>query len=1716
MKKRICLFLALVMLLSCAALPASAQQDVMLTTASDGFSISGFAIGADNIAVSSAEGDFVQWTIPDNAAGDVKAAVYLTAGSTAEAIVTTAGTATHVDLYAPTSGEYEIGMYTFAGGDTVRIVNRGTTGVVSLRLTALTETFLDTSTVTFSLADDWASSGAPGFNTARGYYARTGVASAEWKVPAGVSGVTDVYYYVPDVNKTGYADMANIVTANYGNKQTRVWTFGGKTVESGWKKLGTVTFSGSGDETITVTKSEDYPGCAARLYGIKFVSNTYEGIMITPDNFVSTGSWQRESNSGAFEERVLRYYTAGDGDAIYEAKVPNGNYYVYVHSCDFGNYFPSTRTFKLNINGTTYTKNASGKQMYFGTHQYPGNPQDDDSKAVATWDWEQAASPYKILQVTDGKIRIAVQGVTNNARLDAILLTRNPIYTIEDISVESTKTERFPIRGVYDDDLVYPESYKESMTDVQQTAVLSNDKVTVSFKQGILANGNAAVQRQTAVGDVITNTYESGLGFLSMRADKATKQITNGYYPNFSTEFLNKSGEMYKISSENIFRVAAPEWLIPTTLEQLSNSSVKMTASGETADITAVWTLEDGDLEPKVDVSVHIKKAGEYTFGFFNDVNEVEKSKVGYVLNPFRWQESRLPKSGQLITEAQSTTAHTQMTYKADESGREVTLGVAADQSAIAKNRWVRDLAVIDRTDVNGNPIHLDYTDAQSNFAMNTTGNDGGVLPAIFAPVLCSEDSAFSAGDTYSFSYRPLATVSTEGENRGWYTCYKHVAEDLRGVYDFRDNYYDSMTNTVFNIYNLLLDDEQGGWNKDLVGNYNIEDTYWVTDSNGLAYLQFYMLTEDKDMLMNRTLPIMGTLLTRNSPHLNSRYSHESRQEGPINKFLTKTDFTGNSTYEGAYLMSRGQMPIFRNIAKNGLKNTYVEGGGRSFTNPSEALWYDRARGDTSLSTTIAAANSYLNNRSFISATNANKEETFINIAYNPHFQSQMDAYEATGNEDYLRGAVEAARRFLPSLKTTDMPDSKTDMKVANVDLLDGEARLHNKHTWWWFDTGYRRGATMTDAPQDVDNGSVYYRKIATGAKDDALIPDTTPYPEWVTSRVGLGLEQFSTCSYRSSNIFMSTWAGDILRLGYLSNDELMMDMARSSIVGRSANYPGYYISNYNPVVGDKNYPILGFDSTSFYFHHIPVYLSALEDYLFSNAWVKSDGKVDFPNTRSQGYAWFNNRQYGHEAGTIYDETNMWPWLKEGTITVSSKQIDWIAGRKDGRAAFVLTNAGDEDETVTVSFNADLGITSGSNAAIYDKAGNKTSQKVSDNKISVTVPKKGILTVAVSGTGIEMPAYARIDFDASSDGNDLDMENSAMGLMYRGNTYSESTGYDVKAYALSLDPESYMAYIFVGGRSTDTLGGDGDNGIVKTTLKWRYSDETEYKTVTDDSFPYEFFIPVDDKDRNIVFNVKTDFKNGSKNLGKEYTLSKYKVSMKTDKTNFEPVSLSILNAAGSVTPPLTTGKSKYCIAYKDINKIPIDVSYPDALEGCYLNGYLVAKDLKDTDIVESGYVLFNNVKIVNSAINPSSNNRFDFSVADILMGDRTKCEEYDENGNYLGVKQGIINVTNGALVTYDWSNLYITNSKTQPGLQCIQNGNTYTISCDTAEYVYVVKAAFDSAGRMTSVSAEDAIISVNNPKVVTVADNEKVFVWKDEMYKGTNLQPIIEELTKQK
>ena len=1587
---------------------------------------------------------------------------------------------------------------------------------------------------------------------------------AKFEVPQALDGLFTLYYWVPKY-ASGYTEGINcatkveVTTADGSTRSLSINIIQGNGGE--WVSLGNCAFSGSQAEYINVTGSGSGQN---RLTDIKFVECEHSAYTVLPQNFLSTaGDWSciTFSNYGAFQDKVLVSDDTQKNNAITTAKeIIPGDYYVYVHSFD-SNYSTGTRKFNLKINGKSYYKSGYNfglfeTKKYFGTH-FSGtefeNTSQDPATARISGAWEKMTYPSdKITVGSDGilKIEAVSQGLT--ARFDAILITQDPDFDMSlSVSDGVSLGTSFPAEIFYSDDVPFPAEYSVPMKTVENTATLSNSHTTISFQKGILESGKSAVQRKVESNGVTTVPFENGLGFMSMFATKATGYQEGGYYATYYTEFPSPDNSTtIKTDTQNVFRAGIPEWIIPDTLEQVDTNTVRMTSEGTYASLTATWTLEEGDLEPKVTVTATAKKKGELSFGFFNEVQEVDTSRVGYIVNPYRWQERRFSDPGIGITETNSTTDHTQMTYKIDENGREITLGVAVDRSSIDltvdiegseydAGRWPHDMLekTVDKKwleDKNDNgsykTAHLDYHEQNADFVMTTIGNEGGVLPAVFAPKLSSADSSFDVGDTFTFSYRPLSIVSTSGENRGWYDAYKHVAQDLRGVYDYRDNYYASMTDTAFNILNFLKDDEASGWDTNMVGHYNVEDSNWTSNSNGLVYLQNYLLTEDQELLMSRTLPSMGAILTRDSSHLHSAFSIENVSEGPINKELEYTSIQmGNATFEGAYLLTRGQMPVYRKIAKNRYMGTDVESANLGLKNTTDYYWYERANGSTNYPLTIANADEYLQKRSFFSATNIPDIGSFINISYSPQFQAQLDAYEITGDKKYLEGAVEGARRFLPSLRITDMPENKSILYVENTEQLVAEDKMHHSRSWSIANRSYHRGAIMEATGNTEINGSPYTEYKIRGYDENYMnVRDMTgAYPAWVTARTGLGVEQFTTC-YEGRNILLSSWAGDVLRLGYLSGDELMMDLARSALVGRFSNYPGYNIGNYTRLYSQPNYPTDSFDMTTLYFHHAPVLLSAVQDYLFSNAYVKSDGKVDFPNTRIQGYAWFNNRIYGHEAGVIYDETGMWPWLKEGTITVSSKQIDWIAGRNEGRAAFVLTNASDNTENVTVTFNSELGIINDSQATVYDKTGISTTATIKNNSLTLTIPAKGIMTVAVSGSGIHLPKYAKIKFDETEQ-NDLD--NTALGLMYEGNTYTPSytlnngtfssnyspeTGYDVKAYALAIDPENYMGYIFIGGRSTEQYkllngnygGGDGDAGIIKTTLKWHFEGDNKVTTVEDSEFPFEFFIPVTDRTKKIMFNVETEFKTGVKTLDKEYTIAPASLEMEDmAKYTFEPVSMSIIKALGSVTAPLTKGRSKYCIDNSNISQIPIDVTVPDALTGCYLNGYLKVKDLYTTpELVEKGYVLFDNVPIVNSAINTNSNNRLDFSVYDIRL-DSAATHEYDENGIYIGEKQGIVGCPISAPLVYEWDNLYITNAGPKKGFNILKNGNSYTLTTDGAMSCFVVIATYDG-DRLVNSAAEQVIVSINNSKSYTLSGNQRLFVWENDVNRGTTMKPI--------
>ena len=1765
MKKTLGLILALIMVCSVVSSPiiagASDYKVDDSTFVQEGFTVS------DGLATTTTAGATATYKISD--AGDAFAKLYIGANSDVTITIVASGFTYEKSAVLPDSKSYDLGCYTFKANDTITVTSNGNATIGTLTVTPVTATYLGTTDSSFEQSG-LSSSGLVNFDGQKNVYNGNagGTGYAKWSIPESLSGMHDIYFYYPKVSylENGkYCDSH--ITFELADESGNItsWTYGGKNVPAGWQKIKTVDFS---EKKYTSVKliSGGMSGTYIRVTGFKFVPNNSPvfSYLITAKNMeIFDGFKTMDSTYTDTYKKVFLYSEKSGATASSTFDVANGKYYTFVHSCDFPDADPATRNFYFNINGTKYLKqntpvegDAKGLTVNFGTHGYGGK--EGITGATPVWDWEKSENTFEI---TDGKLDFEIHSNKSPSRVDAILITQDPFVSLSGVVDSSNSANTFNDYSPYEQQISFPEEYLGEHTATTATAVLSNQNTTVNFKLGTLSDGSTSVQRNITVGGTETVAYTDGLGFMVLRADSAIKQTENTYYTKFNTTF-EKDGVKYTSNSANVFRAGKPEWLIPTTLVQNDSKTVTMTADGELASITAVWTLEENDKEPKVKVTAKVKQNGEYSFGFFNNTKEVDTDNVGYVLNPFRWQEKRVPENGNLIGEAYSTTNHTQMTYKQNASGQEITVGVAVDEEFVKRidestgeprvQRWTQELAGYDRT--NQSPVinsdgttqeipgfTVDYSYEQSEFGMNTTSEHGKILPAVFAPMMGTSTSYFNVDgdgeirDTFEFIYRPLSTVSTSGENKGWYDCYNHVVKDLRGVYDFRDNYYASMTDTAFNLVDLIMNDEFGGWDDETKAHYNIEDTYWTSIPNGLIYMQNYLLSDDSEFLMKRTLPTMAAILTRDSYHMTSEYSFEGKTEGPINKEMEySNNQLGNALFEGAYQLSRGQVPIYRNIAKQReMPRTagFETAGLPEMKNATDLIWYDIANGDTSLTNAITYADKYLNERIFISASNYVGEDTFVNTSFTPNIHALLDMYEKTGEQKYLDGAAEAGRRFLPLLRATDMPSSKDEMYTVDLEKRDNNYKMWAKSSWWLVNENFRRGAIMS-------NGYAYdtytEKKVLGIDKDNYVTADDTAFPFWVVSRVGLGLEQFDTCYKNNGNVLMSTWAGDLLRLGYLSDDQLMMDMARSAVVGRFANYPGYYLcGTYDETHGYANYPYECFDYTTTYFHHIPSLLANVQDYLFANAYVKSKGNIDFPYVRNLGFAWFNSRQYGAEAGTIYAETDMWPWLKKGTITISgtdAKQIDWLAGRKEGRGAFILTNASDIDQSITVTFNAELGIADGAIATVYDADGVTSSATITGNQLTLTISAKGITTVAVDGSGIHKPQYAKVKMEDIETGQDAELGTSAKGIMYEGNTYksayngsklaySTETGYDVKAYALSLDNTGYMGYIFVGGRSTDVKGGDGDKGILNTTLTWHYDGDDTVNTITDTTFPFEFYIPVDDATKKIKFNVSTTFGNGDvKSLAGEHLIAPNPVSLAEDTENgdFEPVlasgyffdNLNNVSASDAFSNENASGlKFTMPNDATRTGKFDFDIEATDALKGCHLSGYLVALDDESTtDVDESGYVLFDNAEIKGSYLR--GGNKILIYVENYRYL-ATRQFETDASGNKLGPKQGIVN----GWANYDKSNFYITDASNDNILRTSKDGNTYTLTCGGAKQVTVAIATYDGT-RMTDIELSDVIVSINNDKVLTLEDNQKLFVWQKDMYKPLTMKPLFNVLTK--
>lgn len=1001
-----------------------------------------------------------------------------------------------------------------------------------------------------------------------------------------------------------------------------------------------------------------------------------ENLFIPASTFQEVGTWEGKSDEGALMQSNLFGKTDESGE--YEpAKVridikEAGEYYIFVRGRDFASNQQGARYFDVEFNGVRVPKT-------FGQHGLDG------------FHWEKVG-PVNLKQ---GILEIALHDTsTFYVRCDGIFVTKNlkmknPPSTSEEIIKVAT------VLGTdYSSEIYFPEYAKVADKEPVSTSSIQNENVKIDFFTVATDMGNV-VQKQTTVNGMVTTDRTNEFGTLLMFATDGGFNLRTGQFPVYKATY-SKAGSETTVSTNDVYKMGEPSWLIPNSVEIIDSSTAKLTATGSYADAVYKIELLPGKLDAKVTLTLKPKRDGRFSA---NIIAGPESKNYTYAFMPFRFNGAVLPEQPYMVSEPYSTVPMSLKTIL-HESGEQVTIGVALGTENI-KKRWPKS--------------------ENADYGLALTGPDGGAYPNLIIPALSSTDSAMKAGDSYDITYY---MIESPGE---WFPVYKRMALDVYQVTDYRKNYVASLTDAILNTTRLAADDF-AGWDPNQKGYSNIEAENLVTQSNPLVFMSTYLFSEDKDFLERRTIPSLAFLLTRPGFHYNNGDIEGEATYGGVTPIGDLCKNYGSSVWGGAHVMAQGLTPAFGEYGiDNGLVNYDSYGSSPNYQHL--LALYQYTGNEEYLTEAKKQADVFIKEKIDSARTTRFDEVMFIAINFYPQFFGLIDMYEVTGEKKYLDAAERGAQHLFPTVWI--YPNSGDEDLLVSAD--------HNRE-------------------HHYGKGSQFWKlnvldRIGYPEGMETLQDQVVPY--WAVSRGGLSLEQTFTYTMHndsSGNMIMANWAPDLMRLAEYTGNDMYETFARNAIIGRHVTYSGYYYSDHFAYNRDVNYPYNGPDITGLYWHHMQPFLAMLQDFLFTQAWNWSDKAIDFPSVRNSGYAYFNNHMYGGQSGKFYDETDMWLWLKDNLLTVDNIQIDWFGARKDGVAFFAFMNEDTIPQTATVTLGDTLAGFSGE-ATIYDAKGNTTPVTVADGKFTITVPARTIASVKILCENVKAPEYATVNVIDEAKGN---------------------------------------------------------------------------------------------------------------------------------------------------------------------------------------------------------------------------------------------------------------------------------------------------------------------------------------------------------------------------
>ena len=872
--------------------------------------------------------------------------------------------------------------------------------------------------------------------------------------------------------------------------------------------------------------------------------------------------------------------------------------------------------------------------------------------------------------------------------------------------------------------------------------------------------------------------------------------------------------DIFKMTGEN---------LIAKSCSLVDNKLIFTFNNGKYAIVSLEVELpQSGSESPSFIMKMNPVKSGYFSLGFIG-IAEINPEKLDFLYQPLVWSWRRFPTESCQTEEAFCTTAATFINTNNFTEGIAPAPEMIPYRFALATN-W---------NNKNGNKIGegFEYSKRTGNslFGLSVRNSIGKAQPMLFAPLLGGVNSKMKPGQHFTFTCKYLLTSGD------WMAGTDFLLRDIANYKNERQNGTCSLNETLENMIDFGMNDRLSGWKEEYKAfDYRFDAPGTVKMVSALHALGIALVTGDNEIYNKRALPLIEYEMS----HKKFLFAIDTLQHMQFPSHEIDGPACEVGELSGLYLLTGKKTPAFvkeseRIFGKARQLNLQTVSSGASWQNYMAK--YQISGNKSDLEKAEDGANAYIDKMlqkysdHFISSLDPTDTEPFFQIEFTTNIYDLFELYEITNNPKYLDAAHKGARQLLLWCRSNPMaPDSL--ITVNRGDTVSGVFY------------GRREGINSSEFVPGNYTSHIAEQKI----------------PAWRTSLVGTFPE--TPLTYIWGPIMLAHHAAWFLRIAALTDDKLLADAAYNAIIGRYANFPGYYFTSlHTNVYQTQDYPLKDYYDIKYnaiFYNHLWPHIALINDFIVSDAYYRSGKQIDFPSVYAPGYAFLTSKVYGAKSGKIFGNENIRLRMPLKSMKTCNVAINHLFGIASDGLYLVLMNTSNSEQNSDIQLNQDV-ISFDSNkeytTVIYSSAG-KTKQGAGmiNGKISTTIPAQSLVVVKINDLIVEKK------FNSENDGIIANTSNKSF---IRNETRVATIG-TITGMLINLSNIETDAYIYSNINETK---------IRKAVLKYKIGNG-EWQEKTDTIYPYEFSIPLKTTNQQLTFKWISEGVDGMKNESEEFEL----------------------------------------------------------------------------------------------------------------------------------------------------------------------------------------------------------------------------------------------------